>query len=363
MAEILTSEDYKKLSRFNMALMDSKLHDFEYYVLNLLHNIFDFEHSMFLSFTDNGDLQNIVGYNIENTMINEYADYFYKKDLVLEYLNKNNLSSGQRVVLLTDIYNEGGYKNIEYCDFIEKNGLYWNMSLVINDNGDGIRLLRKYEKGNFKPRERELAVHLCKIFNFQYKIIMENRRLKYEVDLFNRSKENMHFGYLIFDSDFNLINFNKKSLKYMYDITGKYVLDDIISEFKDIITNELNNKTTVINETSIFKYITSYIIEIIPSGEIEDNNLMKTYYMVYIYDKNWFKKISTISMHEIINEYNLTEREQEILLLITKGLSNKAIANQLSVSIYTIKEHIKNIFKKMDGNSRTEIISKIYSNF
>ena len=55
---------------------------------------------------------------------------------------------------------------------------------------------------------------------------------------------------------------------------------------------------------------------------------------------------------------NLTSRENEILGLAAKGMSNKDIANTLSLSVRTIKAHLTNIFNKMGASSRTEAITK-----
>jgi DNA-binding NarL/FixJ family response regulator len=54
----------------------------------------------------------------------------------------------------------------------------------------------------------------------------------------------------------------------------------------------------------------------------------------------------------------LTARELEILGLASKGLANKDIANQLSLSVRTVKAHLTNIFSKMGCGSRTDAIIK-----
>ena len=50
----------------------------------------------------------------------------------------------------------------------------------------------------------------------------------------------------------------------------------------------------------------------------------------------------------------LTQRELEIVRLIAEGLSNKQIARQLSVSLYTVKNHVHNILDKLQVQSRFE---------
>ncbi len=56
----------------------------------------------------------------------------------------------------------------------------------------------------------------------------------------------------------------------------------------------------------------------------------------------------------------LSQREQEILLLLSKGLRYKEIADHLSVSTETIRTHIRNIYQKLQVNSRTDALNKIF---
>jgi DNA-binding NarL/FixJ family response regulator len=57
-------------------------------------------------------------------------------------------------------------------------------------------------------------------------------------------------------------------------------------------------------------------------------------------------------------ESNITEREKEILGLLMKGLSYKEIAGTIFVSIETLNTHIKNIYRKLNVHSRSELSAK-----
>lgn len=55
----------------------------------------------------------------------------------------------------------------------------------------------------------------------------------------------------------------------------------------------------------------------------------------------------------------LTFREKEIVSLVEKGLSYKQMSDQLYVTTYTINYHLKNIYKKLNIHSKSELLSKL----
>lgn len=57
-------------------------------------------------------------------------------------------------------------------------------------------------------------------------------------------------------------------------------------------------------------------------------------------------------------ESPLSKRQTEILLLVAEGLSNREIADDLSISRYTVECHIKNIYQKLAVSSRTKAINE-----
>ncbi len=51
----------------------------------------------------------------------------------------------------------------------------------------------------------------------------------------------------------------------------------------------------------------------------------------------------------------MTSREREVIDLIAEGMSNKAIAKELQISIHTVKSHLRNIMEKLTLHSRLQI--------
>lgn len=60
------------------------------------------------------------------------------------------------------------------------------------------------------------------------------------------------------------------------------------------------------------------------------------------------------------DKHNLTKRQFVVIRLMKQGLSNQEIADQLFISIATVKSHLSTIFKILDVKSRTEAINKVY---
>ena len=58
--------------------------------------------------------------------------------------------------------------------------------------------------------------------------------------------------------------------------------------------------------------------------------------------------------------YHLTRREYDILQLLAKGMLYKEIAQQISISNNTVKQHIHNIYEKLHVQNRTEALNKYF---
>lgn len=69
----------------------------------------------------------------------------------------------------------------------------------------------------------------------------------------------------------------------------------------------------------------------------------------------------TETMFQRLSRWDFTDRQREIILKIVRGESNREIAIALSVTEQTVKEHLRNIFDKVEVRRRSELISKIFT--
>nr|WP_279285321.1 LuxR C-terminal-related transcriptional regulator [Paeniclostridium sordellii] len=52
----------------------------------------------------------------------------------------------------------------------------------------------------------------------------------------------------------------------------------------------------------------------------------------------------------------LTDREKEVMLEVSKGLSNREISEKLEITEFTVKKHLSKVMSKLNYRSRKEII-------
>ena len=74
--------------------------------------------------------------------------------------------------------------------------------------------------------------------------------------------------------------------------------------------------------------------------------------MTGIFSANPFKK----GKH-----YNLTERELEVLELLVQGKTNAEIAEEMCITVHTIKVYVANILQKLQVRDRVQVVIKAIS--
>jgi DNA-binding NarL/FixJ family response regulator len=81
---------------------------------------------------------------------------------------------------------------------------------------------------------------------------------------------------------------------------------------------------------------------------------------MYIHLRKYFREHAALPeegavMEAIFSEYNISPREQEIIRLISRGKSNKEIADVLFISLQTVKHHIHSIYRKLNVKNRVQL--------
>ncbi|MBK9419042.1 MAG: response regulator transcription factor [Flavobacteriales bacterium] len=70
------------------------------------------------------------------------------------------------------------------------------------------------------------------------------------------------------------------------------------------------------------------------------------------------KVVSSFGVKPLENGERLTDREQQVLDLLSEGLKAKEIANELFVSITTVRSHVRSIYEKLHVQNRVEMLKR-----
>ncbi|MFM2226820.1 MAG: hypothetical protein RL664_163 [Bacteroidota bacterium] len=68
---------------------------------------------------------------------------------------------------------------------------------------------------------------------------------------------------------------------------------------------------------------------------------------------------SVVFVEKVKKDFEITEREIEIITLVSKGIKQKDIGSLLDISEATVKRHLSNIFLKLGVNSSIEMLNKL----
>lgn len=87
------------------------------------------------------------------------------------------------------------------------------------------------------------------------------------------------------------------------------------------------------------------------------NKVTKPKIKTIVIEKEVKVPYTDFKLNEIeLQQRNISKRELEVLTLMAKGLSNQEIAEQLFVSLNTIKTHSAKLFEKLEAKRRTQAI-------
>ncbi|SNX52816.1 response regulator transcription factor [Thermoanaerobacterium sp. RBIITD] len=149
-----------------------------------------------------------------------------------------------------------------------------------------------------------------------------------------------------FPPDIILMDIN---MPHINGIKAAKMLKDESQKYKILFLTIYNDREYLLEALKIG--VEGYILK-----DADSDELMKAIRIIY----NGGIYIHPSLVNEIRNlndddyKKDLTERELQILSLIAKGYSNKAIAKKLYLSEKTVKNHVYSIFKKLDVKDRTQ---------
>lgn len=352
---------------------------FPRHILSLISKHFQFDKLLFFPYVDpDGEgkfynlrsaLGNFSALNIDMKAMRDYSRSFYKYD----FFSRRNLPESlkkQKVVLLEDIMPLVEFeKTAYYKDFFARYKLLHQACIFLKINEQNVAALSIYrspEEGGFTPSDRMLFVYLSDFISNHYSTAFyksTNMMVQNAFDLFFNK---LDIGVALLNQQLVVLKANDLANEYgrlMLESVGQhgdsfqrsiYSLEDGNHYIQQAINNvglELNGDSGTFVQSRVIGQFVFYHKSFLFTnlyGNVETRHLL------------FITHNKRQSLHVANRNFEkLTQRETEILNHVIRGYSNEKICDLLHVSIFTVRTHISNIYKKFGVNSKVELLLKL----
>lgn len=331
-------------------------------VLYLLERIFKTGNNNFYFANSRGqslNLSRVVSRGIERKFFPKFKKYYYKLDPFYKILSFN---SPPTVVVRDHSKNKG--RLVEYySDFLKPQSIHHQMSIYLKSKQRFLGVLGLYRPPNTdefssldQAKANMMAPYLAGALE---NAIISEQKTKQAAIIDSIAADMSYKAIIVLDESLELIYQNNHATRFFSCLTppeseqrplSRPLPKEIYLHCKDLLKFipadedsdppqklfELHSQTDN-KELPIHLRLVTYrnkkpllLLRFSPDG----------------YECNLLKRIG---------QYGLSQRQAEVVFLLNKGLTNKEIGRKLFISKYTVENHLKAIYEKMNVKNRTEL--------
>ena len=327
-------------------------------IVNLLHHLmgvvyFDKATILFFYMDDDGRYSKhssiSVNWEKEKEHVKKYDDYYCHEDDTLPIMDQP-----EPIVFKSSAFfdQEERKNNVYWTEYlIPSNCIYsieGNLKLK-NDTGlkGGFSFYRGKEKNDFSDTEiaiiRILQPHISNVLKY-YGNQADSTSILFLLENYNC------VGLAIADKHFDIIRSNDT---FQFLASEKYKGVNIENRIYDLCAKLAKSEDDSIEHK--FDDEAMYLeIRKVPSGSY--TQLGGGQFSCLLYDLSYF---STHTLNQAKKKYILTDREFDILQSVLKGKSNDEIAEELYLSLPTVKKYLASIYSKMEIKNQKQIFDKL----
>jgi len=332
---------------------------FQVHILSLLEKIFGITKSSFWLADELGNVYSPASTE-GNRIVSEYLDENLSQ---VHGLNPQNVgisyAVGKRV-----LYNNFStmaviHEQKDYHAFMCRHGYFREAAVYLSHRNKLIGCLgigrAKHEKA-FHPKEIAILSNLSKyisqgLYNNQLFYSKE-----YEKKIFEMFSEKSTTGFIICDAKMKVHYANKSSFEICNELLDHRSTKHAVELFLNTILAESHLLWKMGYESTFFTSSLKQVkITVIPTASKYNIVNGKEFYIVTLsyVDQESRNNIENMKQKQL---KPLTIRERQILSLVIQGKSNQEIADELYISIHTVKKYVQILFRKFGAKNRTSLI-------
>ena len=352
---------------------------FPRHLLRLLSEYFHFDRLLFFPYiaadgisrfpSKQEALNNFCALNIDAKGLREYARGFYRIDPFAPRNLPDSLKR-RKVVFIEDIMSLEHYEKTEYYrDCYAPRDLYYQACIFLkinNENAATVNIYRPRRGPAFGEEDKILFEHLSDLISVHYAEAFKFSATHMALRVFDLSFKNLPMGVVMLDRQLIVLKANSVSNEYcrlLMEGAGRddepfqrsiYSQEDENHYVQQVINGiglELTGESGALFQTRLFDDFVFYYNPFLFTniyGQVE------TRYLVFITRVQRAARFEANAGHE-----RLSPRESSILNCVASGHSNKDICDELHVSIFTVRTHLSNIYKKFGVKNKVELMHRL----
>lgn len=312
------------------------------------------------------NLSNYITYGIRYGPMYDYKDHIYKDD-IFRYSTLPPHLKGKRVIFTEDVMPFEEYQRTPYGIHMSAEDMHHQAVLFfyLGDRVIGsMGLFQNKEEGSFDEETRALLEYLAELVEANYQNYLRHSGEARFQDSFHLFFQDVKMGAVILNQDMTVMQTNQAAqqisqifweqyrhnqgnfLRSNYQGDPKFrEVQTMINEISERLTTQGGTSQTI---TSLAGDITFYHTSFLSSSAA---GLIQTWHLMLITCQT--KELPKNLDHP----YNsLTQQERRIVYYLASGMKNEQIAEELHISIYTVRTHIANIYKKFEVNNKVDLL-------
>lgn len=343
--------------------------------LHLIRTIFRSDSTIIWRINQNNRIVEPLEVNVQGRFFPLYRDYYYKKN-PFDPVNMGAFAGTS--ISMEQIVPYNDFQKTEYYnDFIRPQKIRRQMVVYIRIDKKPISLICTHRFTNRRFTEEDLAAgdlvssHLSAAFE-RIRMMEEVKR---KGSIFQMILDSTDVGIAALDLEKAPVIINREAVRICKEMRKEAISKNDLCSAESLIPPTLLMDCEALKTT--FKDRQKVGIESLPMKErtlwlsphkrcrfrcsIVNSSLTDFNHPLFLITMESLPAHPKINDQAVKRDYNLTNREAEIVSYIFKGYKNADIADRLFISEGTVKNHLRNIFEKVNVKNRTGLIHRLLS--
>ncbi len=345
-------------------------------VLSLLDKHFGFSRSIFFPYGDMQEakqgfaLKHYIAYGIPHGPMQAYKTRVFRDD-IFHHKSLSPHLKRNRVVFTDDIMPFLEYEKTPYGIHMLAMDMYYQACIYLFA-GDrvvaSVALLRSKEEGAFQEEERLLLDYLCKLLEGSYQQFLLQTGEAKVLDDFHLFFEDMNLGATMLNQELTVVQANSRAKEIgniyweqLRNTGGRFLRSsDQVEQRYQFVQAMVNEISELILTKHNLAGDNDLLLPCV-GGEIHFQHSSFLSASVTGAIQTWhiltMKYKSKQLPQDLGGPYNsLTQQERRITYYLATGMKNEDIAQELHISIYTVRTHIANIYKKFEVSNKVDLL-------